>query len=178
MDRVKMNPDTIIESMLGDKISNYIIPGLDSSLLSRGTVRLFRSSREFAGEITPHNHRFDFACYVLSGRVINRIYSKDTGGDEFTQRELEYGGQPGEYIVVGDAEPQRFKFSDTDYREDDWYFMSSREFHSIYFSRGAKVLFFEGPTLRDRSEVLLPYVNDETIETMQCNMPWMFQESK
>lgn len=54
--------------------------------------------------------------------------------------------------------------------------MLASEVHSIHFSRGAQVLFFEGPTVADTSIILEPNVDGETIPTFRVE-PWMFKRS-
>lgn len=171
-----MNYKAIIESMQTSRVRNYIIPGLNSYLLGDGKVRMFESTREFAGTVTPHSHRFDFACHVLSGTVINRLYHKckRAEGDDYTVRTLQCD-EMGTYSQV--AEDQRgtpFKFKDHTYREGDWYQMSHDQIHSIQFGKGAKVIFFEGATVQPHSQVLLPFMHGETIETMECDKDWMY----
>jgi len=43
--------------------------------------------------------------------------------------------------------------------------MKADQMHSIDFSKGAKVLFFEGPRLSDTSEIIEPVVRGEVIRT-------------
>lgn len=51
--------------------------------------------------------------------------------------------------------------------------MKAEEIHSITFSRGASVLFFEGPRKTDTSTVLEPVVDGETIPLFRTE-PWMY----
>jgi len=171
---------TIIKNLLAfkrDKISNYVIPGLDSYLIldngSEGKIRLFESTRNHQESITPHSHRFDFTCCVISGEVKNRIWNYNYQYDHFMKTTLKYND-------IGDYEKTQedsygYKYEDTIYNEGDCYSMRSDEIHSIYFSKGAKILFFEGPTLSDSSIILEPFVDGEVIPTFEVK-PWMFKK--
>lgn len=191
-----MSYDKIIEDMRTSKVRNYIIPGLDSYLLKDGCVRMFHSTRHYAGEVTPHTHRFDFACYVLQGEVENRIYERVTPDlmvmkhdgdnwkkgepepDYFTIRTLVRSGTEhdimGSYDQFGDEENVPFISTVSKYTGGAWYSMTHDQFHSIRFGKDTKVIFFEGPELRPENQVLLPYMHNETIETMECQKPWMY----
>jgi len=172
---------TIIKNLLAfkrDKISNYVIPGLDSYLIldngPEGKIRLFESTRDHQESITPHSHRFDFTCCVIAGEVKNRVWSWDRFGDKFMKTTLIYSNI-GEY-EKNQEDADSYGYRDHIYKEGDCYSMDSNEIHSIYFSKGAKVLFFEGPTETDSSIILEPFVDDEVIPTFEVK-PWMFKKS-
>ena len=57
----------ILQDMKTSKVANYVIAGLDSYMLENGNIRMFENSRKHQDMITPHSHRFDFVCLVLSG---------------------------------------------------------------------------------------------------------------
>lgn len=170
----------ILRQMAYDPIDNYAIPGLRSSLIGkgeRGTVRLFECERDHQEAITPHSHRYDFHCVVLEGHVTNRIWQpiphSSPDGDPFTTTRLIYRGEVGDYtkqvLAVG-----WWKYADTVYEAGQCYSMDDDEVHSIYFSRGAKVLFFQGPNIKDTSIIIEPCVRGQHIETFKVE-PWMFQ---
>ena len=50
-----------------------------------------------------------------------------------------------------------------------------RTIHSINFSKGAKVLFFEEPSCSNKSYIIEPIVNGEVIRTY-VNKDYMFKE--
>lgn len=169
----------LIRSMRNGTIQNYATPGLNSSLIGgegSGKVRLFESSRDQQQEITPHSHRFDFQCLVLCGTVINRLWveGRTEEGDFFQETLLNYGGTPGHYErkAIGPGWYERF---DTQYSRGQVYSMRAEQIHSILFSRGAAVLFFEGPPRLDSSVILEPIVNDIIIPTFKVE-EWMFQK--
>lgn len=175
---MKVTPMEVLKSMRNSTLRNYIVPGLDSHLIGgngSGLVRMFTSSRENAAEITPHSHRFDFACLVLRGEVINQVWTFDPSADKFVHQNLRYHGTPGEFEVVSTGDPMGMSKKSTRYAAGQWYTMKSHEIHSILFSRDAEVLFFEGPQVTDDSCVLLPWVGGEVCDTMDCNAPWMYQ---
>jgi hypothetical protein len=169
-------------SMAHSPVKNYAIPGLTSSLIGApgplGTVRLFQCEREHQEPITPHSHRFDFQCWVLRGKVRNRIwkkvYASDPNGDLYHRTNLNYGGEIGHYT----KEPREvgtWTYSDAEFVAGQCYSMRAHEVHSIFFSRGAVVLFFEGETKVDSSTILEPYVDGEVVPTFKVE-PWMFKK--
>lgn len=168
-------------AMAHSPVSNYVIPGLTSYLIGerseRGTVRLFHCSREHQEAITPHSHRFDFQCVVLRGSVRNRLWHRAAAyhqsADLFQASSLVYQGAMGNYTKEP-GEIAMWTYADHYYNAGECYSMRADEVHSIYFSRDALVLFFEGPAASDRSIVLEPHVDGEAIPTMETR-PWMFQ---
>lgn len=161
-------------------VRNYVIPGLTSSLIGstspQGCVRLLQNSRDHQEAVAPHSHRYDFQCWVLRGEVTNRLWMRHHQhpfADEYQETWLRYGGEPGEYISQP-GETQRWRYIDRKYTEGQCYSMQADEVHSIHFSRDAIVMFFEGPTVADRSIVLQPVVDGEVIPTAAVQ-PWMFK---
>lgn len=166
-----------LEAILGmahSKIGNYILPGLESALLGAKT-RLFINTRESIGQITPHNHRFDFQCLVLRGWVVNTLFVKDDAGEEFARKRKIYTGIPGEYKDAHLSGPAMFRLDKHKYQAGDWYGMKSDQFHTIEFSPDAVVLFIEGETVASSFDYLSPIVNGEVIDTMSVE-PWMFKK--
>jgi len=160
-------------------INNYIVPGLESSLIGgedKGCVRIFEASRRQLDSITPHTHRFDFMCLVIKGWVDNILWHPATKdeGDFFEETELSYYGDIGKYDkkVIGrdfyTPSTQRFKAGET-------YSMTAEEMHSIVFSKDAVVLFFEGESKTDNSIIIEPVVNGKKIPTFKTEK-WMFSE--
>ncbi len=171
---------TFIDKMKHSPVRNYAIPGLTSWLIGapskHGCVRLFECSREHHEPITPHSHRFDFECLVLAGSVRNIIWTEVATprcGDLFMESRLVYRGGIGHYETERGTS-QLYLGSPYLYKAGDRYSMKADEIHSIYFSRGAKVLFFEGPTIADSSLILEPYVDGEVVPTFKVE-PWMFK---
>jgi hypothetical protein len=159
-------------------VKNYAIPGLNSSLIGgngRGTVRLFECSREHMEPIIPHSHRFDFQCLVLAGSVKNIIWNKTNkfDSDLFMISELNFGGDFGKFEET-EISTCKFYPDEKEYFEGDFYSMKSRDIHSIFFSRGAKVLMFEGPSISNSSVILQPYVDNKTVPTFRVDK-WMFE---
>jgi hypothetical protein len=152
-------------------LRNYILPGLDSSLLGT-TTRIFTNTRESSGMITPHSHRFDFQCLVMRGSVVNAIYEADESGDAWMMSSLRYLGEPGAYEKLQDGHGP-FSVRKATYEAGEWYGMQHDEIHSISFSRDAVVLFIEGAQVTDTSVYLEPFVRGEVIPTMTTES-WMF----
>lgn len=178
-----MNPESHIMTMAHAEVRNYVIPGLSSFLIGgeqHGKVRLFQCSRHHHESIIPHSHRFDFACPVLEGAVRNVLWKIDKRGDQYEVSRLWKDGEgPGRnYHRRSDVEREYgvyFSFEKT-YKPGEWYSMAASEIHSIYFSAGARVLFFEGPELREFSEYLEPVVGGRTVPTFEVKN-WMFERT-
>lgn len=167
--------------MAHSPLRNYAIPGLTSYLIGnpspQGCVRLFHSTRDQIEPIAPHSHRFDFQAWVLSGSVRNRIWEKTTWLDErldyFWASEVTYMGGAGQYEAKR-QDRWTWWHKDMVYEAGSCYSMESHEVHSIYFSKGALVLMFEGPKVSDTSIVLEPDAYGEVVPTFRVE-PWMFQ---
>jgi hypothetical protein len=175
-----MNPDTEnLFKLAHSKLSNYILPGLNSYLLSQpsstGCARLFEATREQYEVIAPHSHRFDIACLVLEGRVQNTLWHALPFAlqDQWAVSELSYKGKPGEYTKALSG-VNCFRQDTSVYQTGDWYFMSYSDIHSITFDKGAVVLFFEGPEKTSTTKVLEPWVDGELCETLKVQA-WMFK---
>lgn len=171
-----------LQTMKHSPVRNYGgIPGLTSWLIGSpgpsGLVRLMECSRDHQEPIVPHSHRFDFHCCVLDGQVRNLIWTKQPiHGDEFQISELVYGGKIGEYRR-NKGFIERWAISSSTYRVGSEYSMKADEVHSIFFSRGAVVLFFEGPTVSETSIILEPFVDGEVVPTFKVE-PWMFKRDE
>jgi hypothetical protein len=168
----------IIKSMRHSTLGNYILPGLNSSLIGgtpeTGRVRLFDMTREQNTLVTPHSHRFAFTCLVLRGQVTNKVWNNSTNSnaDVFAVTELTYQDQPGKY-TQRDIGHKLFNSVATNYFEGQWYEMRSEQIHSIMFSRNALVLFFEGPNITDKTVILEPVSIHGKVNTFKTE-PWMF----
>jgi hypothetical protein len=167
-----------IESMLTLPVHNYIVPGLTSWLIGENPVtsekvRAFTCSVNQQIGITPHNHRYDFQCQVLRGQVINTIWIEDSNGDEFVETRIKYGNEVGTYERQ-ETKISKYIANPEVYFPGDWYGLDHDEIHSITFSKGAFVLFFEGKTLTNHSIMLEPYINGRHIPLGKVQ-DWMFQ---
>lgn len=166
----------LLEFMKTQTLKNYVIAGLDSSLIQNGCVRYFENSRDHQDFITPHSHRFDFACIVLEGTVANSIWEPTTEeeGDFFQTSFIHYDGKIGDYDRAPDGR-NWYKAKTNLYRAGDIYSMTTEQIHSIKFGRGAKVLFFEGPSILDCSLIIEPVVDGEVIKTLETK-DYMFKK--
>lgn len=174
----------MLMKMAHSPVANYVIPGLTSRLIghpdrygTHGTIRLFECERDHQENITPHSHRFDLQCWVLAGSVMNRLWKQV--GDSYPNADL-YELSELQYKAMGDyktypVEQKRYIYEDQTYVAGDCYSMKASEIHSIKFSRGAKVLLFEGKSYA-KSFFIEPVVQDEVIRTFQV-APWMFKRS-
>ena len=177
-----MNPEVIkhLVSMRHSPLHNYIVPGLTSWLImdqgAGGKVRMFESTREQHEFITPHSHRFDFIACVVEGHVHNTLWTPSPNGDECQVTRTTYLNEPGKYTSEV-WQKDRFITEELCYGESRWYDMKFSEIHSIRFSKGAKVLFFEGPTKVNCSYILEPIVDGEHLNTMRTE-PWMFRKGE
>lgn len=177
-----MTPEVIehLTTLKHNPIKNYILPGLTSWMLLDNVVsrvRMFEMNREQHNFITPHSHRFDFSCCVLNGWVENTIWSELNEyqldqGDCYVLSEQVYLGNPGEY-ATNKLKNAYFKNRSTIHKTGEWYSMKHDAIHSIKFSCGAKVLFFEGVTVSDKSLYLEPISEGMQVHTLKKE-PWMF----
>lgn len=162
-------------------VRNYATPGLTSKLLGEGNgrVRLFIANRDTREWITPHSHRFASAALVLAGKVENILFTRcaPDGGNSYAVGTLKpVDGGLGKYDVVRDGTWGYFTEISQHYKAGDAYSMTPEEIHSIRFSRGAKVLFFEGPEVNDESVILEPCEHGgRVIQTFKTE-PWMFEK--
>ena len=169
------NLRTLTHSMRQDTLHNYVTMGLNSSLLTNGCVRHFHQTREQTSVITPHSHRFDLMCLVLSGVVTNTLYFSSMEGDKYQVSEQVYK-DIGKYRILDTKYVDRFILRPTVYRSGEWYSMNYNEIHSIWFSKGAQVLFFEGPTVTDASYFLEPMDEYENVDRTLKTEEWMFRK--
>lgn len=168
-----------LNEMKNNTIKNYVLAGLDSSLIGgehSGSVRLFEKDLNQLDNVTPHSHRFHFSCLVLCGVVENIIWtvSNEKSNDAFEKRKITYAGEPGEYTITKKVEIKRYKPDSTLYGAGEVYSMTAREIHSINFSKGAKVLFFEGPQISNNSFILEPVRRDGSVVRTFQKQPYMF----
>ena len=199
-----MNVQTV-DKLKHSPLENYIVPGLTSWLISdpspRGCVRMFEMLRNQEMAISPHSHRFDFQCVVLEGDVTNTIWRKYkplalasleyfsycnplmvderkriASSDEFQRTELKYLGKPGQYSKSPIKEIEKYYPVVSTYKKGDQYHMTADQIHSIRFSKGAKVLFMEGPNITDTTNILDPYVNGVNVHQSDV-LPWMFHST-
>lgn len=173
-----------IEPMLNSRLDNYIIPGLASSLVGggqHGKVRLFSTDRDARDFITPHSHRFDFTCLVLSGKVLNTIFFEEqmSTGDMWCASTInQVCGLDGllNYSHTREANPSRWSQDTLTYMAGDTYSMTYDQLHSIRFERGSRVLFFEGPEVTKSSRMIEPWVNGKCVPTFKTE-DWMFERA-
>lgn len=172
-----MNHLEVLEKMRNSALENYILPGLKSHLLggkNYGTIRMFEATRTQDEFITPHSHRYDFACLVLQGQVTNTLYvpSANLSTDEFMCTTLIK--QDSGFVRVS-CEEARFDRRQSTYETGEWYAMSSGQIHSIRFKKGSLVLFFEGEQVGNSSVILEPVVKGEHLQTFNV-APWMYKK--
>ena len=191
------NVEMVLESMKNAVIHNYIAPGLDSFLLNKNDckVRMFQMTRPQEMYITPHNHRFDFACCVIKGWVTHYVYEQIGGHNNIYHQipqeagKMEYRAhQINEYTphnkVPGQGSNKNFTILNkgyglfvrnrATYHIGDWYTLHKDQFHAIEFTLGSKVLFLEGANQRDTSYFLEPVVNGKVISLFTVP-EWMYQ---
>lgn len=181
---MRTSPIEKLLQMTHGKLTNYIVPGLESHLIglgsaNEGRVRIFKNTRTQNQHIVPHSHRFDFVAQVLRGFVVNTTYEMaasgtDAAAEEWVMSELEYDGKPGEYQIRQPGTVGSFVAHEDLYSEGDWYSMTHEQIHSICFSPDAVVLFLEGPNKIGSSLILEPWVDDKKVPTFRVE-GWMFQ---
>lgn len=162
-------------------IGNYVVPGLESVLLGKSndfTVRMFHMTEHQVMHITPHSHRFNLLSYVLKGEVEHHVYytavsDATTKLKDFRFAVMEQKGQLGNY----DTELYTnglFRRYESKYEAGSSYFLKAEEYHSVIFSKGAKVLIIEGPEVAT-SKVLVPLVKNTVCSTL-FTADWMFKK--
>lgn len=174
----------VLNQMRDEKstLDNYALPGLSSTLLPGGRLRMFECHRNTPELIAPHSHRYDFACLVLAGSVVNTVYKPCKGiegptSDFWAMSILTpIEGGLGDYEKQVISQASCFTPVSTTYRAGDVYSMLNDDIHSIQFSRGAQVLFIEGPERSTTSIVLEPSTVDllSHVPTFETR-PWMFK---
>lgn len=167
----------MVELMKTDTVKNYVIAGLNSSLLSNCTLRYFECDRRHQDTVTPHSHRFDFFCIVLEGWVVNRLWTEcqEPDGDLFQVSAMKYEGEFGKYTRK-ELRQDYFTYSDFKYVAGEFYSMDAEQIHSIFFSKNAKILFFESKHQIKSSNIIEPVVDGEVIKT--CNkLDYMFKKA-
>ena len=183
-----MKTDQVLKQMVTRSIDNYISPGLISHLVAvsekGGMVRMFENTREQMVSVTPHSHRFDLTCIVLEGEVRNTIFNTvrhqrnghiAEGAEAFVVKDISYCGGVGKYREVGQDKYFHTSLSRV-YKQGDIYSMTYDQIHSIWFSKGAKVLIIEGVDRTNTTKVLLPIdKNGVVIDTMKVE-DWMFKD--
>lgn len=172
-----------VQKMKHSPLRNYAgIPGLTSWAIGgmgtpgAGMVRMMECSREHHENIIPHSHRFDLHCIVLAGSVRNVLWEKRLAGDSYRMSELR-ASKPGLYVFSqheDSGQVDKWQAYETKYETGAEYHMKARQVHSIYFSRGAVVLFFEGPQVSAESIILEPFIDGEVVPTFKVE-PWMFK---
>lgn len=174
-----------LKPMKNSGLSNYIVPGLTSYLVGgkdHGKVRVFAATRNDMNFITPHSHRFDFTSFVLKGRVRNTLYRECPA--ELESAELwvkssinQVCGLDGicKYIHDREERPTSLYAHTTEYGPGETYKMDCTEIHSIQFTKGAIVLFFEGPQKKATGTMLEPWINGKVVPTFKTE-DWMFQK--
>lgn len=177
----------VLESLRSNTIHNYIAPGLDSHLIARegGSIRMFHMTRDQQFYISPHSHRFNFASVVICGWARQHLYRnlstqnvgpQHTGADDRLYAVREYvpdRANPTNYGIKT-ASYGHFLRTTTVYEAGQWYSMKYDEFHSIEFSKGARVLFIEGPKIKDTSYFLEPVVNGKVVPLFDVPT-WMYK---
>ncbi len=151
-------------------LTNYIVPGLTSALLAQlpggGCIRKFVMCRAQEMSVVPHNHRYDFECFVLAGRVRHRVYDVFDGAQRGNATHAIVPYDPASHQL--DLSSPRWatgRPSDCEHQEGQWYRLKHQYFHSIEFERGTVVLFIEGPTKQEISHCLLPVSNGRICDT-------------
>lgn len=128
-----------LEHLLDDSYRNFHAKGLDYLCLKR-TPLMTVKAYFFDGDVAklpevvmPHNHRYNFLTTVLSGEVMNELYSPGEGGWEAkTYNQFSYmtplnGGAGFTY----EGEVLLHKVSHISYREGRRYFSLFGDIHTI-----------------------------------------------
>jgi hypothetical protein len=166
----------------GKVINNYIIPGLRSTLLvdrttSGGRVRRFDMLREQEYFIVPHDHRYNFDCFVLDGGVTHYTYDLEKAQKENATHVIVPYDHADHAIDTEQPTWVKAYMCTESFRAGDRYSLSHADFHSVRFSSGASVLFIEGAQQKPGSSCLLPYSDGRICNTFLWD-DWMMTEGK
>lgn len=167
----------ILDSMKSSTLTNYVIPGLESSLIGKeyGTVRLFHANMNPSYPTAPHSHRYNLACLVLSGMVTNTLWKPCTEnmGDFFEETNLNYMDCPGDYqkSIIGRNWYCAYKHK---YSKNEWYFLDAEDIHSIEFAKNTSVLVLQSNNVSDSSVMLEPVIDGKKIP-LGKTQDWMFK---
>lgn len=175
----------LLKTMGHNAVLNYATPGLTSRLLgsddgAKGHVRMFTCDRDTRDWITPHSHRYDFSCLVLSGCVMNMLYRWEAHGDQKLTNAYAVGtiykreDGLGQYEFEPGVKQEWYSESRAQYTAGDWYHMEASQIHSIEFARNTRVIFFEGPEVALESKVLEPWSEGARVPTFETR-DWMFK---
>jgi len=188
----KLNPEEILNLANGKEIGNYVLPGLTSKLIYEGSnyrLRLFINGRSpFNNTIVPHSHRFNIKCKVIKGWACNKIFEvpeneyQVKNSDEWMVCEQKYNGDIGQYDfkekTVKSFYGNSNVYSASLNPEEDGssiYQMQHTDIHSIQFGKNSIILFEESFVDTQVSEVLLPWVEGETLYPKEFVEDWMFK---
>lgn len=165
-----------LQANTGQRIDNYIVPGLSSLLLDKVKPRMFVASREQERHIVPHTHRYDLFSIVLQGWVVNSIYTEEMGNmDADLYTRLAVKTENFEYTTTR-LDKSVYLKTVTTYNVGEGYYMPHDTFHSIKFSRDAVVLILEGREITKTSHILLPTGdNDQLLGELDVK-EWMFKK--
>jgi hypothetical protein len=146
---------------------------------------MFHMTRDQQFYISPHSHRFNFASVVICGWARQHLYQSVS--PQYV--DIPYSSADDRLYAVREYVPDRanptnygiktasygyFLRSTTVYEAGQWYSMKYDEFHSIEFSKGARVLFIEGPKIKDTSYFLEPVVNGKVVPLFDVPT-WMYK---
>lgn len=171
---------------------NYIIPGLTSRLFTKTffgqKVRIFEMGREQETEISIHDHRYSFNAFVLDGSVTNKVWKvHDLWSIDAPVRPNEvHPSSLATHVRVayapGNLAPcvtppnayVRASCNAQTFTKGSQYSMDHTEYHSIRFSKGARVLLIEELEAKSTSSILLPFSNGRVCDTFYWK-DWMME---
>lgn len=164
----------------GRVLENYVLAGLRSTLLGEtaagGKLQLFEMLRVQEADIVPHDHRYDFQCFVLDGEVehlcyeLERVYHPPQAAWAVCEYDPDIHS-------VNDETPRAYTRGTVvkkTHGAGSWYGLKHDQFHAVRFSAGARVLFIEGPEVQPFSHVLLPYQDGRVCNTFVWRT-WMMR---
>lgn len=143
-------------------LENYVIPGLRSVAYLKtddngAMLRSFEMTAHQEYYITPHNHRYNFECFVLDGEVENTIFNPIEATRATADHVIVPYDEAKHDIDLEKTEFVRAISSSRKHPEGDWYSMRHDQFHTITFAKGTRVLFLQGASVVKVSHCMLPY---------------------
>lgn len=156
-----------------NRVSNYVVPGLDSVLLENSKTRLFEATRTQQAFVTPHTHRYNLFSVVLQGWATNTIYEPATCGERFAKSSIgaeEFEYEPDTIGKIGFYNPET-----KTHRQGESFYLTYNQIHTIEFSKDALVLIVESPEIKTPQFILQPVNHKGDILDIFTVKDWMFK---
>lgn len=104
-----------------------------------------------------HNHRYHFTSLILKGKLKNDIYVLDFSGRGFELSEVDCKPVDGRVLDLSNKKECSVKLIMSNiHKENEFYFMNHKEFHTVSAEHGTVTLLDRGPYKKELAEVVIP----------------------